>query len=63
MAAFLKSSKLAIRHNFFIDHYLHQIFTCYKMARWPLIVLQLLVFFETFWEHVKELILISYRFK
>jgi hypothetical protein len=39
MAAFLKGAKLAIRHKFFIDHYLHPIFTCYKMAMWPLIIL------------------------
>jgi hypothetical protein len=37
MAAFLKSSKLAIRHNFFMDHYLHKIFTCYKLAMWSFI--------------------------
>jgi hypothetical protein len=37
MAAFLTSWKMAIRHKFFIDHYLYQIFTCYKMAMWPLI--------------------------
>jgi hypothetical protein len=39
MAAFLKNAKMAIRHNFFIDHYLYRIFTCYKMAMWPLIIL------------------------
>jgi hypothetical protein len=48
MAAFLKSVQMAIRHNFFIDSYLHQIFTCYKMATWPLIILRILFIFETF---------------
>jgi hypothetical protein len=37
VAAFFKSAVLAIRHNLFIDNYLHKIFTCYKMATWPLI--------------------------
>jgi hypothetical protein len=37
MAAFFKSSVLAIRHNLFIDNCLQQIFTCYKMAMCPLL--------------------------
>jgi hypothetical protein len=37
MAAFLTSWKMAIRHNFFIDHYLNLISSCNKMATWPFI--------------------------
>jgi hypothetical protein len=48
MAAFLKSPVLAIRHNLFNYNYLHQIFPCYKMAMWPLIVLQIFFLCATF---------------
>jgi hypothetical protein len=37
MAAFFKIAVLAIRHKVFIDHYLHLISSCNKMAMWPLL--------------------------
>jgi hypothetical protein len=37
VAAFWTSSFLAIRHKLLMDHYLHPIFACYKVARWPFI--------------------------
>jgi hypothetical protein len=54
MAAFSKSVKMAICHNFFIDCYLQKIFTCYKMARWPLIVLQIFFLCATFRDTIRS---------
>jgi hypothetical protein len=48
MAAFLTSWKMAIRHKFFIDHSLHLISSCYKMAMWPLMILQIFFLRATF---------------
>jgi hypothetical protein len=48
MAAFFKNLKMAICHKLFSVNYLHKIFTCYKMAMWPLIILRILFLFETF---------------
>jgi hypothetical protein len=48
MAAFFKIAFFAIRHKFFIDNDLQKIIACYKMARWPLIILQIFFLCATF---------------